>query len=241
MVKVKILGISGTFIKDGNCDAMVKAALEAAESVSDVDTDFVTLADKNIAVCQHCQWCIENRSPCKIKDDFHEVAQKMLGADGFVLAGPTWRSTLAPALMHLLSRTRYFDFFTGELRNKPVASLTLGWFGLGMDNAISVIEDMIYTSGMIPVARASAIVSTAAKGERAAYTEHGVLDDALGMREVHTAAYRLVEVARMIKFAKDAGVSVPPDKLVLFTGSRFKREKEKVFIDGVWRDKEPSA
>ena len=70
MPDIKILGISGTPVEDGNCGTMVKEALKVAEELSDpklghVETEFITLADKEIAMCKHCQWCIENRSPCK--------------------------------------------------------------------------------------------------------------------------------------------------------------------------------
>ena len=76
-IHVNILGISGTDIMDGNCDTLVKEALIGAEelgnAVGGVETEFVTLAGKEIERCQHCQWCIENRAPCKIQDDFYLV------------------------------------------------------------------------------------------------------------------------------------------------------------------------
>ena len=44
---INILGISGTVVKDGNCDKLVKEALKAArESGDDIETRFVTMADK---------------------------------------------------------------------------------------------------------------------------------------------------------------------------------------------------
>ena len=59
-VEINILGISGTDIKDGNCDTLVKEALKGAEEIGEevggVETEFVTLADKEIVRCKHCQW-----------------------------------------------------------------------------------------------------------------------------------------------------------------------------------------
>ena len=81
-VEINILGISGTDIKDGNCDTLVKEALKGAEEIGEavggVETDFVTLADKEIVRCKHCQWCIENRAPCKVQDDFYLVYEKLI-------------------------------------------------------------------------------------------------------------------------------------------------------------------
>ena len=65
----KILGISGTPIKGGNCDKAVQAALESAATIEGIETEFITLADKKIASCIHCQYCIKNMVPCKFEDD----------------------------------------------------------------------------------------------------------------------------------------------------------------------------
>lgn len=237
MLQVKILGISGTPIKGGNCDVMVKSALAAAASVEGVATEFVTLAGKKIKTCKHCQWCVENRAFCNVKDDAEPIINKMTEADGLILGGPTWTLTMAPPLIELFSRMRYHVFFGGKLRNKPVACLTVGFFAVGLDNALNVIEDMLHPYQMFSVARAAATASTLAKGERAAYSEHGVLDDAKGMRLAETAAYRVVEVARMLRFANEGGVSMPPDKVRLFTGATFKGVgTKKAFVEGVWRE-----
>jgi len=50
-VNIKVLGISGTPIKGGNCDTMVQEALKSAAQVPGVETEFITLADKQIAMC----------------------------------------------------------------------------------------------------------------------------------------------------------------------------------------------
>ena len=76
-MRVKILGISGTPVKDGNCDKVVQEALRAAERIDNIETEFITLADKKIAMCKHCQYCIEHRTGCKIQDDAQIVYQKI--------------------------------------------------------------------------------------------------------------------------------------------------------------------
>jgi len=240
-VKVKILGISGTPIKGGNCDTLVQEALKAAAEVGGVvggvETEFITLADKDIAMCKHCQWCIENRQPCKIKDDFHMVSDKIEQCDGLILGGPTWNGTLAPPLLILFSRFRYIGFFTHKFRNKPVAALTLGFTGLGLDRALDVIQSCIAGFMMLSVASADTVASTVAFGQRPAYLEHGVTDDTSGMRRVRNAAIRVVEVARMLKYAKEAGIVIPDEFMLTFVAGKVRPLEEKAFVDGVWREK----
>ena len=236
-VKVKILGISATPIKDGNCDTMVREALKACTELGDVETEFVTLADKEIATCKHCQWCIENMSPCKIKDDAHAIYQKIAECDGLILGSPTWINTLSPFLPVFFSRARYQLFFTHQFRNKPVGLLTLGFLGFGLDNAISVMKDIVCMMNMLLVATARALGTGRVFGRRPDYLEHGVLDDTFGIQQARQAGYRVVEVARMIKYAINNGITVPDDYKFTVTGGRVRPQKEKIFVDGVWREK----
>ena len=90
MINVRILGISGTVVLDGNCDKLVQEALKAAGELENVETEFVALADKNIACCKHCQFCVENRRPCNIEDDAQPISEMMEKADGMLLGAPTW-------------------------------------------------------------------------------------------------------------------------------------------------------
>jgi multimeric flavodoxin WrbA len=237
MVKVKILGLSLTPIKDGNCDKMVQEGLKACTELGDVETEFITLADKEYAICEHSQWCIENMSPCRIKDDAYPIYDKIGESDGLILGSPTWMNTLSPFLVNFFSRARYVVFFTHKFRNKPVALLTLGFLGYGLDNAISVMKDVVWTMNMMPVAIAKGIASSRVFGKRPEYLEHGVLDDTFGMVQTRQAGYRVVEVARMIKYAQDNGIGVPDEYKFVITGGRVRPPKGKVFVEGVWREK----
>ena len=236
-VKVRILGISGTPIKGGNCDTMVQSALASVQGIPGVETEFITLADKKIATCEHCQWCIENRSPCKVKDDAHLIFDRMIAADGLILGTPVWNIGAAPIWPILLSRWRYYQFFTYSFRNKVSGTLSVGFLGMGMERALEDLEVAGRGAGFV-VARGYAIASKAAFGERPAYLEHGVLDDKAGMARVQSVATKVVEITRMIKYATQAGVTLPDDYIRTFRGARLQEGKKKVLVDGVWREQD---
>lgn len=240
-IKVKILGISGSPIKGGNCDTLVQAALSSAAEMGGVlggvETEFITLAGSNITMCNHCQWCIENMAPCRVEDDARWIWEKITECDGLILGAPTWAFTLAPPMTILFSKVRYYAFFTQKLRNKVVGYITLGFFGFGLEQSLDTMENFTKPI-MLPVARGWAIPTTAAFGGRPAYLEHGVLDDKAGMRRVKNVAIRVVEVARMIKYATQSGIVLPDEYTFTVTGERWPPLKKKVFVDGVWRDTE---
>ena len=241
-VAVKILGISATPVKGGNCDILVKEALQAANEVGkvigdEVQIEFVTLADKKITMCRHCQWCIEHRQPCKIKDDAIWIWEKVIESDGLILGAPTWSFNVCPLVTILASRMRYWGFFTRQLHNKVVGCITLGFFGWGLEQALDQMENMTKPV-MLPVARGWAITSTAAFGQRPEYLEHGVLDDKAGIHRARLVGIRVVEVARMIKYATTAGITLPNEYALTVTGGRWDDTREKEWVRGVWRDKD---
>ena len=241
-VDISILGISATPVKEGNCDRLIQVALKAAEQLSndeigEVNTEFMALSERKIAMCTHCQWCIDNMQVCNVNDDANEVLEKIGDCDGLILGSPTWLNTLSPPLLNLFSRARYYAFFTNRFRNKIVGALTIGFFGFGLERALDVIKNVIWSFNMISVAEASALTSTRIFGQRPSHLEHGVSDDLRGMKEARLVGLRVVEVARMIKCASERGVVMPEDMQRTVTGGRVKPIDERMFVKGVWREK----
>ena len=236
-VNIKVLGLSATPIKGGNCDTMVQEALKTAAQVPGVETEFITLADKQVAMCQHCQWCIENRAPCKIQDDAHMIFDRIIQSDGLIVGAPTWNVGACPLVPILISRWRYHQFFTYNFKNKVVGTLTVGFLGMGLERALEDLEVLGRGSGFV-VARGWATASAAAFGQRPAYLEHGVLDDKMGMMRVINTATKVVEITRMVKYAMQAGVTLPEEYRTTFRGAHVKPKEKKILVDGVWRDRE---
>jgi len=238
-VDIKILGLSATPVKDGNCDTYVRESLKAAAEMSGqlgkVETDFISLADKKIAMCANCQWCIKNKKPCKVKDDSQEIFDRIIAADGLIFGAPAWGLTLSPPLTILWSRVRYYAIFTQALQNKVAGYLTVGFFGLGFDACLDQMENLMKRM-MIPVARGWAVSSTVYSGERPRYLEHGVLDDKRGMIMGRQAGVRVVEITRMIKYATEHGIVLPDEYKTTVFGGHWERKRKKVFTDGVWRE-----
>ncbi len=220
MVKTKILGISGTPIKGGNCDKAVQAALNEAARFEEVETEFITLADKQIAACIHCQHCIEKKEPCKFIDDATWIVDKIAEADGMIWGAPVWTHAIPPQLINLTSRYRYHVFFTGDFRNIVFGSVTVSWFGVGEEFALMTMEAIAGNWLMLPVARGWAKVSAAAYGRRPEYMENGVLDDAGGMLRIKLVGARVAEIAQKIKYA-DTHLGLHPEEQRSITCGKF--------------------
>ena len=53
VMKIKILGVSGSPVKRGNTEAFLEESLKAAGEIENVNTELVSLAGRNIQDCEH--------------------------------------------------------------------------------------------------------------------------------------------------------------------------------------------
>jgi len=77
---IKILGVSGSPIKNSNTDRAVKAILEA----SGLESEFVKLSEINVRPCRACKGCVPDNI-CKVEDDFPALAEKIKEAEALVI------------------------------------------------------------------------------------------------------------------------------------------------------------
>jgi multimeric flavodoxin WrbA len=98
---MKVVGVVGSK-KGGNTEILTRIALEEIRKKG-LETELISLADKNIAPCDGCRSCVET-GKCHFKDDFQSVFRKMKKADGIILATPVYYSAASPQMVSLISR-----------------------------------------------------------------------------------------------------------------------------------------
>jgi multimeric flavodoxin WrbA len=81
----------------------VAAGLGAAATV-----ETVHLRDLKIGFCNHCEACHAACLRCPIKDDVRALLDKMLAADGIILATPNYINQVTAALKAVLDRSSHF-------------------------------------------------------------------------------------------------------------------------------------
>ena len=101
----KVIAIVGSPRADGNTEYMAKVALKELEAQG-IETELISLIGKNVSPCTGCYACIEAKS-CVIKDDFHEIFQKMLEADGILLCSPVYHASITPELKAVMDRAGF--------------------------------------------------------------------------------------------------------------------------------------
>ncbi len=111
---MKVLGISGSPIKNSNTDQALLKVLSA----TGLETEFIKLKDYTVAPCQACLGCIKTNR-CVIEDDGILLAEKAKEADALIIAGFTPYSSLDARTKAFIERLYPLRHLHGFMRGKP--------------------------------------------------------------------------------------------------------------------------
>ena len=214
---IKLLGICGSRVKEGNMEALLREAMTHARKQSDVDGEVITLWGKEINGCNQCNWCIKNQSadqPCVQDDDMARLYPKLLEADGIILASPAHFGRLSGLMADVIDRTRAFvhgNIYKMPLKNKVGGAMALSFFrGGGIETTLSSMDlfflchqMIVATSGLYQLG-AGAHSSLEGKGRFQKEPRHVVLEDDYGVLSTAILVDRIVELARIVSAGQRA-------------------------------------
>jgi len=143
---MKIVGIVGSPRKGGNAETLARLALEEVRKEG-LDTELVSLAGKNIAPCDGCMACRET-GKCHIHDDFEMIFNKMVEADGVILATPVYFGAATPQMASFISRCFAYRRDKRLLENKVGGPLVVARRA-GQNFAFAQLLFFFMISGMI--------------------------------------------------------------------------------------------
>ena len=148
---MKILGISGSPIKDGNNEKIIDYVLKKAKAKG-FDTEKVSLAEYEIKPCIACDTCKKQKGTCSIKDAMEGIRPKLAEADAIIVSSPVYFGSLSAQIKSLFDRTlplRRDDF---KLKDKIGAAIAIGRSrNGGQEFTIQTIHSWMHIHGMIVV------------------------------------------------------------------------------------------
>jgi multimeric flavodoxin WrbA len=216
-MEVKLVGISGSPIRNGNTDEYLKHCLKSAEEIDGVSTEMVSLAKKKISDCNHCNFCLTKQAEgkfCGITDDMTPIFPKLLEADGFLFATPVYISRLSGLMANFFDRMRcivHGAYYKDYVRDRPAGAFTVIWYrNSGAETALISVMGAILTFNMLPMSAgiggqwgATAVSSLNGTGKFDPKNKLGVLDDAYGMEAGAILAKRIAVTAKALKASKE--------------------------------------
>jgi len=147
---MKVVAFNGSARKDGNTALVAKKCLAELEAEG-IQTELVQLAGKKVRGCIACFKCMEkkNRRCAVDKDDVNEYIEKMLGADGIVLASPTYFADITPEIKALIDRSGMVSRANGDMLQRKVGAALVVARRAGSIHAFDSINHFFFISQMI--------------------------------------------------------------------------------------------
>jgi multimeric flavodoxin WrbA len=131
---MKILGMLGSYRKNGNSDILAKEALMGAEEAG-AEVEVMRLTDYKIQACQGFGLCLFRKEGCHIEDDVKFIWSKIGEADAVILSVPCYFLESTAVLKQLIDRA-WVLAHQGTLRGKYASVMvpyaTRGWIPYGM-------------------------------------------------------------------------------------------------------------
>jgi multimeric flavodoxin WrbA len=147
---MKVLGINGSPHRNGNTAVMLEWALDALRE-NGAETERYDLAGRPIAGCIDCRRCFTNKdSRCAVGVDcFNEVFEKIIAADGVLIAAPTYVANIPASVKAMIERIAYVNKANDwVLKRKVGASIVVARRGGAID-AFNAINHVFLHAGMI--------------------------------------------------------------------------------------------
>ncbi len=153
---MKILGICGS-PRDGATEYLLKKALSTLEEDENFETFFISVKDKKIAPCSHCNDCVESRGRCSIDDDMDEVYELLKEADGIIMASPIHFGSISAQLKAIIDRCQALIMEDLDIfKNKVGISIVVGGDRSGgQELAIQQINTFYLLNKIIPLSGGS--------------------------------------------------------------------------------------
>jgi len=170
---------------------LLKEALDAARDEENVETELITLADKDIKPCDGCRSCRTTKE-CHIRDDMVSVFDKMVSADGIILATPVYFGSATSQIKALIDRAGYLAGSKGRVFENKIGGPMVVARRAGQNFTFAQLMYFFFITGMIvPGTTYWTIAFARGKGE--------VLKDEEGVKTARNFGKKVAWIAKRLK------------------------------------------
>ena len=131
---VRLLGLNCSPRDNSNSETLLRASLNrlTEKYSSEVECSIVNLREVHIEACRYCEVCGKSKRdgsfrPCVQagKDGVQEVLDRMIAADGLVVATPVYFGLPSDLYSKFIMRTRVLRHQDFRLANRPVGVMAI--------------------------------------------------------------------------------------------------------------------
>ena len=147
---MKVVAFSGSARKDGNTAILVRHVFAELENEG-VETELVQLAGERVRGCTACYQCWQRKDgSCAVKDDcINDCIDKMKGADGIILASPTYFADITSEIKALMDRSGMVARANGDMFRRKAGAAIIAVRRAGAIHAFDSLNHFFLIGQMI--------------------------------------------------------------------------------------------
>jgi multimeric flavodoxin WrbA len=147
---MKVVAFNGSARKDGNTAILIREVFVELDAEG-IETEMIQLAGKTIHGCIACGKCFENKNQrCAIDNDYaNECIEKMLEANGIILASPTYFADVTTEIKALIDRAGYVSRANPDMLKRKVGAAVVAVRRAGSIHTFDSINHFFLISQMI--------------------------------------------------------------------------------------------
>ena len=147
---MKVIAFNGSARKNGNTAILINYVFGELETQG-IETEMIQLSGQQIRGCTACYKCFDNKDQrCALKDDaLNEYVEKMLQADGIILASPTYFADVSAELKAVIDRAGLVAKANQDMFRRKVGAAIVAVRRAGSVHAFDSINHFFLISQMI--------------------------------------------------------------------------------------------
>ncbi len=207
-----VVGICGSPKKENsNTRLLLQKALDAASDVmseggeKESSTLLLNIRDFEIRHCTGCDACVRKK-PCpeSAHDDMPKIEEKLLQADGIIIAAPSYFTSVPGILKDFMDRSRCMKMQDQQLKDKLFGAIT--YAGLrygGQEHVVDLLNRYALGQSMIVIGASGSPVKDGTFGSGSLQKDDGgwwsAMDDELAIRSSQKLGQRMAELLLKMK------------------------------------------
>ena len=148
--EMKVIAFNGSARKNGNTAILVNHVFRELEKEG-IETELIQFAGKKIRGCIACNKCFENKDRrCSVTHDvLNSCIEKMIEADGIILASPTYFANISTELKALIDRSGMTSIANEGMFKRKVGAAVVADRRGGSIDAFNAINHFFFIGQMI--------------------------------------------------------------------------------------------
>ena len=147
---MNVVAFNGSARKDGNTAILVKTVFKELKKAG-IETELFQLAGKKIHGCIACGKCYQNKDKrCVVTNDIlNDCIEKMVAADGIILASPTYFTDVSTEMKALIDRAGYVARANDHMFQRKVGAAVVAARRAGAIHTFDTLNHFFLISQMI--------------------------------------------------------------------------------------------